>query len=82
MKIVYFLLSLTLLSIVFAGTKKVIYSPRAPSPIGPYSQTIQYGEIIYLSGQIGLLASTGKLISDNVVEQSSTIEHCIRFGCC
>lgn len=36
---------------------KTIASPRAPAAIGPYSQAMEHGGIVYCSGQIGLTAS-------------------------
>lgn len=36
---------------------KKIYTKQAPTPIGPYSQAIQAGDFIYISGQIGLNAN-------------------------
>ncbi len=41
--------------------KNVIQSNQAPQPIGPYSQAIEKNGILYLSGQLGIDASTGAL---------------------
>ncbi len=46
--------------------KKQITSNNAPAPIGPYSQAIQTGGIMFISGQIPLNALTGELITDNI----------------
>ena len=46
--------------------KKQITSNDAPAPIGPYSQAIQTGGIMFISGQIPLNALTGELILDNI----------------
>ncbi|AIZ62766.1 dfrA [Hymenobacter sp. DG25B] len=48
----------------------ILYSPEAPAPIGPYSQAIQAGNTVYVSGQIALDAATGQLTGngDVVVE--------------
>ncbi len=46
--------------------KKQITSNDAPAPIGPYSQAIQTGGIMFISGQIPLNALTGELITDNI----------------
>ena len=44
-------------------TKRIaIRSPGAPAAIGPYSQAIQAGNTVYLSGQIGLDPATGQLV--------------------
>ena len=41
--------------------KKVIATKKAPAAVGPYSQGIQAGQTVYLSGQLGLDPATGKL---------------------
>ncbi len=46
--------------------KKQITSNDAPAPIGPYSQAIQTGGIIFISGQIPMNALTGELILENI----------------
>jgi 2-iminobutanoate/2-iminopropanoate deaminase len=45
----------------------IIYSPDAPAPIGPYSQGIQAGNTVYVSGQIALDAHTGQLVGNGDV---------------
>jgi len=45
----------------------IVYSDQAPAPIGPYSQAIQAGNTIYVSGQIALDASTGQLAGNGDV---------------
>jgi len=41
--------------------KNVIVTSNAPKPIGPYSQAVQYGDFVFISGQIGLDPATGNL---------------------
>ena len=43
-------------------TRQTIQSPDAPAAIGPYSQAIRVGNVVYLSGQIGLDPRTGQLV--------------------
>ncbi|CAM2709908.1 unnamed protein product [Rotaria socialis] len=50
--------------------KKVILTPDAPKPIGPYNQAVQINYMIYLSGQIGINPATGQLVSDDVRNQT------------
>ena len=38
-----------------------IYTEKAPRPVGPYSQAIEVGDTLYLSGQIGIDPETNKL---------------------
>jgi 2-iminobutanoate/2-iminopropanoate deaminase len=45
----------------------IIYSPEAPAPIGPYSQAIQAGNTVYVSGQIALDVATGQLAGNGDV---------------
>jgi len=46
--------------------KKIINSEKAPSPVGPYNQSILAGNTLYVSGQIAIDQSSGKLILDNI----------------
>ena len=50
--------------------KKVISTPKAPAAIGPYSQAIQVGNLIYTSGQIPIDPATGQLVEGGVKEQA------------
>ena len=49
----------------------VVYSAQAPAPIGPYSQAVQAGNTVYVSGQIALDATTGQLIGNGDVVQET-----------
>jgi reactive intermediate/imine deaminase len=42
--------------------KKAIHSDRAPAAIGPYSQAVQAGNLVFLSGQIPLLPDTMEVV--------------------
>ena len=50
--------------------KKMISTPKAPAAIGPYSQAIQVGNLIYTSGQIPIDPATGQLVEGGVKEQA------------
>ena len=41
--------------------REIISSPNAPAAIGPYSQAVRAGDVLYLSGQLGLDPATGEL---------------------
>ena len=43
-------------------TKQISSSKEAPAAIGPYSQAVRVGDLVYLSGQIGLDPTTGMLV--------------------
>ena len=51
-------------------SKSVVYSENAPKPIGPYSQAIQTGNMLFVSGQIAIKKSTGQLITGNIEEET------------
>jgi len=53
--------------------KEVVYTEKAPKPIGPYSQAIKVGNTIYLSGQIPIDPSTNKVISGDIVTQTKRV---------
>lgn len=50
--------------------KKIINTTNAPAPIGPYSQAVQAGNLLFISGQIAINPATGKI--DTVDTQSET----------
>src|SRR4051812_44831136 len=50
------------------NNKIVISTPEAPSAIGPYSQGIRAGNLLFVSGQIPIEPSTGKLIEDGSIK--------------
>ncbi|WP_424768198.1 RidA family protein [Paenibacillus sp. sgz302251] len=50
--------------------RKVIHSDKAPAAVGPYSQGIQIGNMIFASGQLPLDPATGNTPGDDVVSQT------------
>jgi 2-iminobutanoate/2-iminopropanoate deaminase len=52
-------------------TRRKVETKNAPSPVGPYSQAIVAGNLIFTSGQAGLDPQTGRLISRDVIEQTA-----------
>jgi 2-iminobutanoate/2-iminopropanoate deaminase len=50
------------------NNKTVISTPQAPAAIGPYSQGIRAGNLIFVSGQIPIDPSTGQLIDDKTIK--------------
>ena len=49
---------------------KVISTKKAPAAIGPYSQAIQVGSLIYTSGQIPIDPATGNFVEGGIKEQT------------
>ena len=54
-------------------SKSVVYSENAPEPIGPYSQAILAGNILFVSGQIAIQRTTGKIITTTIEEETSQV---------
>ncbi len=52
---------------------KVISTPLAPAAVGPYSQAIVSGKLVYTAGQIALHPTRGQLVGDNVAEQTRQV---------
>ncbi|RJQ31920.1 MAG: RidA family protein [Actinobacteria bacterium] len=53
--------------------KTIIYTENAPQPIGPYSQAVKVGELVFVSGQIPLDPETGELVKGTVSEQTHIV---------
>ena len=53
--------------------REVIHTPHAPAAVGPYSQAIRLGNLIFTSGQIALDPTTGKLVEGDVVAQTHQV---------
>lgn len=54
-------------------SKEVIYSPAAPEPIGPYSQAIRSGNMLFVSGQIAIDRTTGNVISGDIAAETEQV---------
>ena len=53
--------------------KEIIYTPKAPNPVGPYSQAILAGDTLYISGQIAIDPNTNKLIEGTIEEETHRV---------
>jgi 2-iminobutanoate/2-iminopropanoate deaminase len=49
--------------------KEIVSTPKAPGAIGPYSQAVRTGLVVFTSGQIGLDPKTGELVSQDFEAQ-------------
>ncbi|MCZ6715183.1 MAG: Rid family hydrolase, partial [Deltaproteobacteria bacterium] len=50
-----------------------VLTENAPAPIGPYSQAVGYGDLVFLSGQIPLDPETGERHGDSIEEQAEQV---------
>ncbi|WP_415374629.1 Rid family detoxifying hydrolase [Patiriisocius sp. Uisw_017] len=53
--------------------KKIIHTPNAPAPIGPYNQAVLYGNMLYTSGQIAIDPKTGNLEIDDIKSETRLV---------
>ena len=53
--------------------KEIISTENAPGAIGPYSQAIKTGNMVFCSGQIPLDPKTGEFVSDKIAEQTDKV---------
>ena len=53
--------------------KEIIKTSQAPGPIGPYSQAVKAGGMLFISGQIALKPGTSELITDNVTNETEQV---------
>jgi len=55
--------------------KKIITAANAPAPIGPYSQAIQIGSLLFISGQIAINPATGNIEAHDVIDETHQVMH-------
>ena len=53
--------------------KEIVSTDKAPGAIGPYSQAIKAGGMVFCSGQIPIDPATGDFVSENVAEQTAQV---------
>ena len=53
--------------------KKIINTDKAPAPVGPYNQSVRFGDMLLVSGQIAIDPSTGALVDGNIEEETRQV---------
>ncbi len=53
--------------------RKVIYTEKAPKAVGPYSQAISTGNLLFTAGQVAIDPRTGKLVEGGIKEQTRQV---------
>lgn len=53
--------------------KKIIHTEHAPAAVGPYSQAVVVGNLVYTAGQIALVPATGKMLDGDVAAQAEQV---------
>jgi 2-iminobutanoate/2-iminopropanoate deaminase len=53
--------------------KKIIFTEKAPAPIGPYSQAVLSGNTLYTSGQIAINPENNELVTGNIEDETRQV---------
>lgn len=59
-------------------SKLIVHTHRAPAAIGPYSQAVRVGDMVFVSGQIPLIPETGELLSSTIEQETHQVLKNIR----
>lgn len=51
----------------------MIKTPKAPAPIGPYSQAVKANGLLFMSGQVAFIPETGELVLDNIQAETHQV---------
>ena len=54
-------------------TKQTVSSSSAPKAIGPYSQAVRAGQLLFISGQVPLDPATGRMVAGGIAEQTRRV---------
>jgi 2-iminobutanoate/2-iminopropanoate deaminase len=54
-------------------TKEIVSTDNAPAAIGPYSQAVRYGDLLFVSGTLPLDPKTGVLVSGRIKDQADQV---------
>jgi 2-iminobutanoate/2-iminopropanoate deaminase len=57
---------------------EIINTPKAPAPIGPYSQAVKAGNLLFISGQIPIDPATGSVIATDIIAETHQVMHNLR----
>jgi len=58
---------------VLSVRREIVHTEKAPAAIGPYSQAIKAGELVYTSGQLGIDPASGKLVEGGIEPQTRQV---------
>lgn len=53
--------------------KQIVNTDKAPSPVGPYNQSIVVGDTVFISGQIALNPANGELVLSSIEEETHQV---------
>jgi reactive intermediate/imine deaminase len=83
----FFLCTISIISILTFSkepnqmTKEIISTENAPQAIGPYSQAVKAGNLIFISGQVPLNPKTGDLVTESIEDQARQVLDNVKSIC-
>lgn len=57
---------------------EIINTPNAPAPIGPYSQAVRTGNLLFISGQVPIDPATGNVEAKDIIGETHQVMHNLR----
>ena len=58
--------------------KRIIITPEAPEPIGPYNQAVMAGNLLFISGQVAINPKNGAVEAKDIFEETHQVMHNLR----
>lgn len=62
-------------------TRHIIHTAKAPAALGPYSQAVRHGDLVFLSGQVAIDPASGKLVEGGIEAQARRVFRNLRAVC-
>lgn len=53
--------------------RRIIFTDKAPGPVGPYSQAVRHGGLVFASGQVAIDPVSGEVVDGGVAEQTDLV---------
>jgi len=54
-------------------SKQIINTEKAPAPIGPYSQAVKTGNLLFISGQVAIDPATNDMVTNDIVKETQQV---------
>jgi len=54
-------------------SRQIVNTEKAPAPIGPYSQAVKAGNLLFISGQVALNAESGHMVNEDIQQEAGQV---------
>jgi reactive intermediate/imine deaminase len=62
-------------------SRNIAHTDKAPAALGPYSQAVRHGDLVFLSGQVAIDPASGKLVEGGIEAQARQVFRNLRSVC-